>query len=263
VTADYRSSSKPGHSARRALRLGLLLAAVAVTALFCWLGAWQYGRGIEKGALQVQASEVLTARAPVALTYASDESRRKELDWAAGAGWLEPRYLLLDNQRRGDRIGVRAYRVLSFDGVQPDVGQPLLVDLGWLPMDGNRVLPTLPPSTRTQVELRGLLAPPPSTGIPMGSGLQMLPDGNVLLTRLDLEAIGKTLGLSTPLAPRVLRLDPAIDTLGFERDLEVLPNTLPPERHFGYAVQWFALAATVAIVYVVLAWRARRRKENP
>lgn len=258
MTADYRSSSEPGHSARRAVRLGLLVAAVAVTALFCWLGAWQYGRGIEKGALRVQASEVLTARAPVALTHASDESRRKELDWAAGSGWLEPRYLLLDNQRRGDRIGVRAYRALTFDIAQP----PLLVDLGWLPMDGNRVLPTLPPSTRTQVELRGLLAPPPSTGIPLGSGLQMLPDGNALLTRLDLEAIGKTLGLPAPLAPRVLRLDPAIETLGFERDLEVLPNTLPPERHFGYAVQWFALAATVAIVYLVLAWRSWRRKEK-
>ena len=37
-------------------------------------------------------------------------------------------------------------------------------------------------------------------------------------------------------APRVLRLDPR-QPLGYARDLDVLPNTLPPERHLGYAVQ--------------------------
>ena len=45
-----------------------------------------------------------------------------------------------------------------------------------------------------------------------------------------------------------------------ERDLDVLANTLTPDRHLGYAVQWFGLAATVLVVAVVLT--ARRRKEG-
>ena len=40
----------------------------------------------------------------------------------------------------------------------------------------------------------------------------------------------------------------------YARDLELLPNTLPPEKHRGYALQWFGLAfATfVAALFVSL-----------
>ncbi|WP_345775980.1 SURF1 family cytochrome oxidase biogenesis protein, partial [Pseudoxanthomonas taiwanensis] len=59
------------------------------------------------------------------------------------------------------------------------------------------------------------------------------------------------------LAPRVLRLDPELP-LGYARDLELLPNTLPPQRHLGYAVQWFALAAAALAIALVLTLRRRR-----
>ena len=37
------------------------------------------------------------------------------------------------------------------------------------------------------------------------------------------------------------------------------PNTLTPERHLGYAVQWFGLALTVFVIAVVLTVRRRGR----
>jgi len=40
----------------------------------------------------------------------------------------------------------------------------------------------------------------------------------------------------------------------------VLANTLPPERHLGYAVQWFALSAAVLVIALLLTLRARRRR---
>ena len=64
--------------------------------------------------------------------------------------------------------------------------------------------------------------------------------------------------MSVPLAPRVLRLDPALP-LGYARDLDLLPNTLPPEQHRGYAVQWFALALAVLVTALILTFRKRRR----
>ncbi len=67
---------------------------------------------------------------------------------------------------------------------------------------------------------------------------------------------GCALGLSS-LAPRVLKLDPDLP-LGYARDLDILPNTLPPERHIGYAVQWFGLAGAVFVTALVLTWRSRR-----
>jgi surfeit locus 1 family protein len=47
--------------------------------------------------------------------------------------------------------------------------------------------------------------------------------------------------------------------IGFARDLEVLPNTLPPERHRGYALQWFGLALATLLTALFLAFRPRHR----
>ena len=38
----------------------------------------------------------------------------------------------------------------------------------------------------------------------------------------------------------------------------MLPNTLPPEKHRGYAVQWFALALAVLVTALVLTFRKAR-----
>ncbi len=79
--------------------------------------------------------------------------------------------------------------------------------------------------------------------------------------RLDLDALERE--VSHPVAPRVLRLDPSLP-LGFERDLDLLPNTLTPDRHRGYALQWYGLAATVLVIAVLLTVRAlRRTRRNP
>jgi cytochrome oxidase assembly protein ShyY1 len=60
----------------------------------------------------------------------------------------------------------------------------------------------------------------------------------------------------------VLKLDPALP-LGYARDLDILPNTMPPERHLGYAVQWFGLALTVLITALVLTFRKPRPHTTP
>ena len=54
----------------------------------------------------------------------------------------------------------------------------------------------------------------------------------------------------------MLRLDPALP-MGYARDLEVLPNTLTPDRHRGYAVQWFGLALATLLTALFLAFRRR------
>src|SRR3546814_5053281 len=104
------------------------------------------------------------------------------------------------------------------------------------------------------MQVAGLLAPPPSHGI-LAAVVAEQPAGQLLATGLDAPALREQLQ-QPALAPRVLRLDPA-SPLGYARDLDVLPNTLPPERHRGYAAQWFALA--VALFFLVL-WRQLRKK---
>jgi cytochrome oxidase assembly protein ShyY1 len=235
---------------RRAGAFGWMLA-LLVIALFTWLGFWQLDRMHEKRAMLGAAGAVVQQRHALPLSAAADARRSSDYDWSAGSGRfaaLPP--VLLDNQSRDDRAGVRAYRVFV-----PADAPPLLVELGWLPVPGDRRMPPVP---RPDGEMRiaGLLAPPPSAGIAT-TIVQPQADGTLLTIALDLPLLRRSLALPV-LAPRVLKLDPAIP-LGYARDLDVLPNTLPPERHLGYAVQWFGLALAVLVTALVLTFRKPSR----
>ncbi|MEO8365318.1 MAG: SURF1 family protein [Pseudoxanthomonas sp.] len=228
----------------------LWLLALVVIALFCRAGVWQLDRAKQKQAMLAQSEKVLAERKPRALSAAADPARRTVYDWAAGEGRFAPApAVLLDNQSHADRAGIRVYRVFL-----PDAAPPLLVELGWLPLPGDRTLPLID-TPAGPVHVAGLLAPPPSPGI-AGSQAVAQADGNLLAIGLDRAELAAVLRLPT-LAPRVLKLDPALK-LGYTRDLDILPNTLPPERHLGYAVQWFGMALTVLITALVLTLRKRR-----
>lgn len=242
-------------SRRGTLLFGWALA-LATIALFAHLGRWQSQRAVEKQAMLDAAAAVLHERTPRPLSIAADPARLRAYDWASGLGSFDPRgALLLDNQQRNGRAGVRVYRIF-----RPRSGDALLVDLGWLPLAGDRKLPTIE-LPRGEFALAGLLTAPPSSGLALGAGIGRDGEG-WLLTRVDPAAIAAATGLAAPLAPRVLRLDPAIG-LGFERDLELLANTLPPQQHRGYAVQWYALAAAVLATALILTFRRRRPRPDP
>lgn len=237
-------------SPRTTLLVGWIAALLAIAA-FSSLGMWQLGRQDGKQALLDDVARTIAAREPVPLAVAADPQRAGGFDWSAGDGrFADVPAVLLDNQQRNGRTGVRAYRAF----VPEADGTPLLVELGWLPLPPERTLPRVE-RPDGQVAIAGLLSPPPSHGIgPAGAATQA--DGTLLAIGLDPALLARELGLPA-LAPRVLKLDPSLD-LGYARDLDVLPNTLPPERHFGYAVQWFALALAVLATALILTFRRQR-----
>jgi cytochrome oxidase assembly protein ShyY1 len=230
-------------------RVAPWLLALALTAGFAKLGHWQWTKGELKAAMIAAQASALAERRPAPMGELSREASTG-LAWTEGRGhFLDAPALLLDNQRRGDAVGVREFRVF-----QPDRGRALLVDLGWLALPGDRELPAATPLPGTR-DLRGLLAPPPSAGLALGPDHAEAGPGRWLLTRVDLAALARDLRID--LAPRVLRLDPALP-LGHARDLDPLPNTLPPERHRGYAVQWFGLAFATVVATVLLSLRRQQ-----
>lgn len=238
-------------TARAQLCVGWTLA-IAVAALFVHLGLWQSGRADDKQRMLAEAARVLHAPLAVPLAAAHAGTAAGGYAWAAGHGHFAGPVLWLDNQQRDGRVGVRAYAVF-----QPDISAPLLVDMGWAPIPPDRrQLPALSLPTG-RLHVRGLLAPSPSAGLALGP--PMAPAGAAwLMVRVEPPTISRTLGLSRPLAPRVLRLDPALP-YGLPRDLTLLANTLPPDKHRGYAVQWFGLAITVLVIALVLTIRGARR----
>lgn len=223
--------------------------AVVVAALFCLLGGWQLQRMHEKQALLAQSPVVGGAAVSLSQAAASPQ----ELHWVRERLRFLPGTVLLDNQLRDGRAGIKVYQAArAHDGLT------VLVDLGWLPVSADRVLPPIT-AQQGMAELQGLWAPAPSAGLVLGPALAATQQPQTwLATRIDLAAISAQLGLEAPgLASRVLRLDPALP-LGYVRDLELLPNTLTPSRHLGYAVQWFAMALAVLLIAAVLHWRRRR-----
>lgn len=233
-----------GVTRRGTLWLGWTLAVLAMAG-FARLGFWQYER--------MQVKEALLARVDLVL----QEKRPNPLDfdliaipsWVHDEARVEPVTLLLDNQMREERAGVRVYCLVAVNG-RPH----RLVDLGWLPVGAHREMPDVKcPAGPMQVA--GLLTQPPSSGLQMGAPMQRLSDGRWLMTRVDVTAIGDATGIQS--TPWVVHLDPALN-IGYARDLDVLPNTLPPERHLGYAVQWWALALAVLVTALVLTFRKPR-----
>jgi len=103
------------------------------------------------------------------------------------------------------------------------------------------------------MRLEGLLVPPPSAGLALGPAASALPDGGRLALRLE-PAVLREVGPALDAA--VLRLDPAIP-LGHERDLDLLANTLSPDKHRGYALQWFGFAAGLLLLSLFLQFRRR------
>jgi surfeit locus 1 family protein len=248
-------NTSAGMNARRSgsmlSRSLLLLFAAALCAGFLALGIWQAGRGEQKAAALAAFEQALAMPQPMPLAdalAAPGELPRRVAALLALRTDLP--WLLLDNQRRGAQVGVIAYAV-----AEPGQDLPLLlVEFGWLPLPPDRSLPALPAPPAT-LALDGMLLAPPSPGLRLISHQFEGGAGPVLLTYLDLDEVAAW--LDRPLHPQVLRPDPAL-ALGFERDLLALPNTLSPEKHRGYALQWFGLAFAVLIVTAVLVFRSRR-----
>lgn len=228
------------------------MVAIALVAVGCALGSWQLRRMHQKESMLAEVASVIANRTARPLGVAADATRSRGYDWAVGEGrFLTQAAWLLDNQQREGRPGVRVFRLF-----QPEGGMPLLVEMGWLPVGAGREMPVVGAAPEGRMVIRGLLLPPPSRGLMFGAE-SATSDGQHLVIGLDAARIAARAGLPA-IAPRVLRLDPALP-IGHARDLDVLPNTLPPERHLGYAVQWFALAAAVLVIALLLTLRHRRR----
>ena len=226
--------------------------AIVLIAIGCTLGSWQLRRMHQKEAMLAEVAQVVAKREARPLALAGDMARAAAYDWVAGRGRFLPQPAwLLDNQQRDGQPGVRVFRLF-----QPLNGLPMVVEMGWLPIGPARAIPSPDPAPAEVVEISGLLLPPPSQGLLAGAHT-VTAGGDHLVIALDPVTMAARSGLPG-IAPRVLRLDPALP-LGHPRDLDVLPNTLPPDRHLGYAVQWFALAASVLVIAVLLTLRHRRR----
>jgi len=153
---------------------------------------------------------------------------------------------LLDNKTNQHRVG---YHVLT--PLIPNSGaKAILVNRGWIPRELNRdQLPNIENVMETQT-LKGVIAIPSAKPFALGK-LQDNP-GNwpLIIEYIDVANLSKL--IHHELFPFVIHLN-ADQPHGFIREWQ--PVYLTPERHEGYAFQWFALAVTLLIAYLIVSFR--------
>lgn len=237
----------PAATGRRfAPRLHWTLLALAGIALFASLGRWQLDRAEQKRVLfegfTAGATEVTDLPAGLAPVERYQRVR-------ASGRYDASRQFLLDNMPREGVPGVHVLTPLLRED-----GSVVVVDRGWIAAGGDRrALPDLPVdgALRT-VTGRADALPRPAVELeaPPASGWPRLVSFPTTGTLAD--------ALGAAVHPQVLLLDDGQPD-GFARDWQ--PPGMTPDKHVGYAVQWFGLAATVAVTWFVLSFRPRKESK--
>lgn len=201
------------------------------------LGFWQLQRADEKQALlsEYRARE---AAAPVSVDEIEPGGEHQYRPATVSGHFINGRTLLLENRIRDGKPG---YEVLTPLEYGPE--KPLLwVNRGWVAGSYNRdELPDVP-AVRGEVTLRGHLYR--AVGKPFTAGEEVWrSQWPQVFQNFDPELLASR--LERPLFPYTLRLDQD-STAALQTGWEIV--NVMPEKHTGYAVQWFAMATALVIL---------------
>ena len=233
-------------------RLLIAIAALAGIAVTLNLGWWQWGRAQQRIALH----EAIAAKAntpPVTLAElraAADPGALVHRPVVLRGTWVGEHTVFLDNRQMNAAPGFYVVTPLRIEGSDAVV----LVQRGWAQRNFTRreALPPVqtPPGI---VEVRGRLAPPPAKLYAFDTE-----EKGPIRQNLDLARFRAETGLA------LLPLSVQQAGAPSEGLLRQWPQAASgAEKNYGYAFQWWALAALIAILYVwfqlVLPRRRARR----
>jgi surfeit locus 1 family protein len=221
------------------------VAAVAVVAAGVSLGQWQTRRALEKESIAAKLTQ-REAAAPLDLNAARPnigdaEYRRAVVRGEFLSGW--PVYL--DNRPHDGMAGF--YVLMPFKIAGSDLH--VLVARGWAPRDTNNrlKLPDLV-TPRGQIEVRGVVRHNAGRLLQLGAPPDIRPAA--VLQNLEVKQFAQ--------ASRLTMLPMLIEQTSDTRDGLVRDWPKPSvgsERNRGYAFQWYALAATAFLFFVVTGFR--------
>ena len=162
------------------------------------------------------------------------------LPHASVEGEFLPRFTVyLDNKLNHGRVGYEVITPLKLRD-----GSNVLVNRGWVAAGTTR---DALPEVRTpagEVRIEGIAL----AGLPRVLGLQK--DAGKVRQNLDVERFGFETGLR--LEPRVIEQHSDLPD-GLARDWPA--HDLGIEKHQGYALQWYSLAALAVVLLIVLSFR--------
>ena len=228
------------------------LVALALVATGIALGNWQLRRAAQKEALQAQIEA--QGRLPT-LTQADFLALPKPLEALhrrvqLRGLWLNSQTVYLDNRQMH---GVPGFYVLTPLALE-DSNETVMVQRGWVQRNFNdRTQLGVVETPSGLVEIEAVIAPPPAQLFKLGKEAAAAPGAkpsaagsSPIRQNLALEAFRAETGL--PLRTELSLQQIGSASQGLQRDWPA--PALNVDRHYGYAFQWFGLAALVAILYV-------------
>ena len=236
-----------------AFRPGLLpsLLVLALLPSLLGLGAWQLQRAEQKREL-LAVHQARRLAVPIEVNLLERRADRAYTRVHLRGRFDARHILLLDNRIRDGRAGVEVLQPFY----DQSSGLWLLLNRGWLLWSDRRIAPafTTPEDT---LSLTAWVYVPPGEPFQLAHGQE--PSGwPQLITRVEPEVLWQRLGRAG--LRHELRLEPG--PAAFQADWPVV--AMSPDKHLGYAVQWFALAAALLGLFIYFGLHnARETRHEP
>lgn len=223
-------------------RLLMTLLTIALIAMLISLGRWQLRRADEKRALFDEFAAGMDSTQVIDLST-TGVPRYQHVEFT---GRYDPaRQVLIDNM--SNSAGQAGYFVVTPFALEG--GGWVLVNRGWVPVGGSRAERPEIDVASGERRVRGRTDHLPQPGIRMGTPTVLAPPYPVVANFPKIAEIEQLLHERSFIpAAEVVLLD-AAEPDGYLRQWQA-PG-LPPMRHIAYAVQWFALALTLLVIYIV------------
>jgi surfeit locus 1 family protein len=220
----------------------LALIALLFFCLFINLGNWQLKRAKEKRAL-LATYESRIQSAPRLITAFSTSSDLRFYQVLLHGHFQNDKTILLDNKTYEGQIGYEIYTPF----LAKELTKPILVDRGFISIGQSRQTLPIIRSITGEITLTGMLNLPPKY-VSLGEITESTTISWPLRVEyVHLDELSKYTGnLSTPY---ILQIDPK-HLAAYPIKWEIV--IMSPEKHMGYALQWFAFALTLLILFVTL-----------
>lgn len=201
--------------------------------LLLWLGFWQLDRAEQKQAI-LDALTMAREQAPLTLEDVLINPEKVHYYGIEITGQFVPGYdVLLMHQMEGTQHG---YHLLTPFEIAPD--QPnILMNRGFIGKDN---LANIPPPPTQPITIHGIIDLPKPDRFILGENILEPLQRPLQVQRVDIAEISSITGLDY--YPIVVLTN---------RDAKII-TTMPPEKHLGYALQWFGLALCLSIIYIVV-----------
>ena len=229
------------------------LAVLIAVPIMVELGNWQSERARQKQALQ-DMYEARHSQPAIVLDTGRRDLEELRYRKVVVKGKYEPTWqILLDNRIYKDQAGYHVVTPLMIENSNIRV----LVNRGWLPVgdDRNRLPEIQVP--QGVVELSGMITLPPSKIYTLEKPEMHQGEWQVLWQNMDMEKYASLVPFS--LYPIIIQLDKTSHG-GYEREWQA-PD-LRAATNKGYALQWYGMAAVLAVFYLIITIRKKQDRRE-